>query len=140
MSCYNSTIIEKPIETVWNAISDFHNLEWAKGVIETCDVVGDKKGNEVGSKRLLNNAFHETLVDLRPESYYFKYSIDDGPGPIAKDAVKNYFGEVQLHRVTDTDQTFFVWTSKYDSPDEAAVKEFCDPIYQALLSAAKNNI
>ena len=111
-----------------------------QGVIETLDEVGDIKGLEVGAKRILNGAFHETLVSVNPKDFSFKYSIDDGPGPVAKDAVSNYLGEVRLQKITDTDQTYFLWTSSYDSKDLNAVAELCNPVYQALLSAAKNNI
>ena len=140
MGCYNSTLIDAPIEKVWEEIRDFHNLTWAKGVVETLDKVGNKNGLEVGAKRVLNGAFHETLTELRSGDFYFKYSIDDGPGAVAKDAVRNYFGEVKLHRVTDTNQTFFLWTSSFESKDEKAVEDLCNPIYQAILGAAKNNI
>jgi hypothetical protein len=140
MSCYNSTLIDAPIEKVWEEIRNFHNLLWAKGVIETLDEVGDKKGLEVGAKRIINGVFYETLTELRSGDFYFKYSVDDGPGAVAKDAVRDYFAEVKLQRITDTNQTFMLWTSTYQSKDERAVAELFNPIYQALLSAAKDNI
>ncbi len=62
--CENSIIIDQPVTKVWKAIRDFHNMSWAKGVIETCDKVGDTPGNEVGAQRLLNGAFHETLLSV----------------------------------------------------------------------------
>ena len=140
MGCYNSTIINSPIEKVWGRIKDFHDLGWAKGVIETVDVVGEKKGDEVGAMRVLNGAFNETLIEIDPVQHFFKYSIDDGPGPVAKEAVKNYVGHVQLFAVTDDDTTLLLWTSIYDSEDPRAVADLCNPIYRALLKAAKENI
>jgi len=140
MSCYNSSVIDAPIEKVWNEIKDFHNMQWAKGVVEAVDVVGDISGSEVGAKRIINGAFHETLMTLNHKDYSFTYKITDGPGAVAKDAVSNYIGEVSLHRVTDTNQTYFLWTSSYESKDGTAVADLCNPVYQAVLGAAKNNI
>lgn len=140
MGCYNSTIINSPIQKVWDRIKDFHHLDWAKGVVETVDVVGEKKGDEVGAKRVLNGVFAETLIELDPAQHSFKYTIDDGPGPVAKEAVKNYVGHVQLFAVTDVNTTLLLWTSTYDSNDPQAVGDLCNPIYRALLEAAKENI
>ena len=88
-NCYNKVEIEAPINKVWELVKDFHNMSWAPGVITSLEVVGDKKGNEVGAKRILNEAFHETLTKLDHENTTFSYSIYDGPGPVAKNAVTN---------------------------------------------------
>ena len=32
-SCYNKIEIDSPINTVWNTISDFHDMSWAPEVI-----------------------------------------------------------------------------------------------------------
>ena len=140
MSCYNSSVIDAPIEKVWGEIKNFHNMEWAKGVVEAVDVVGDITGSEIGAKRIINGAFHETLTALSDKDFSFSYEITDGPGAVAKGAVTNYIGKVSLHRVTDTNQTFFLWTSSYESNDGKAVADLCNPVYQAVLGAAKNNI
>ena len=136
--CENSIVIDQPVAKVWKAISDFHNMSWAKGVIETCDKVGDTPGNEVGAQRLLNGAFHETLLSVDEGAKTFTYQITDGPGPIAKDAVKNYVGKVVLRQ--EGEGTFVEWTSTYEDGDETAVGELCNPIYVALLNAMKANV
>ncbi len=138
--CYNSTIIDAPIDRVWRTIENFHDMGWGKPIIEKVDKVGAKHGTEPGAGRVLNGAFHETLVSVDPDQYTFTYSIDDGPGPVAKEAVKNYFGTVALHPVTDSDATFVVWTSSYESDSDAAVAEFCNPIYAGLLKALKSHL
>lgn len=136
-SCYNTTVIAAPIDKVWSTVRDFHDLSWAKGVAEKVDVVGDKKGDQIGAKRVLNDAFAETLLELSDLNHTIQYSIDDGPGPVAKDQVKNYIGTVRLFAVTSDNTTFVEWASRYDSPDDKAVGELCDPIYVALLNALK---
>jgi hypothetical protein len=137
-NCYNSTVADAPREKVWETIKDFHNLSWAEPVITKVDVIGKKAGNEIGAKRLLNNAFLETLVSVNEDEYTFTYSIDDGPEPLSKDAALNYFGTVRLYPITDSNTTFVEWTSSYKSASDIAVADFCNPIYVALLDALKS--
>lgn len=103
--------------------------------------VGDASGTEVGAKRILNDVFHETLHELDESSLSFRYSIDDGPGPVCKDSVAGYVGEVKVLPITvpaTPDQCLVVWTSTWVS-EEGGVSEFCDPIYTALLTDMKNH-
>jgi len=132
-NCYNKLETNASISKVWETICDFHDLSWAPGVATSVESIGDKKGNEVGAMRVLNEAFHETLIELNPSSYTFSYSIDDGPGPVAREAVKNYIGIVQLSEIENG--TLVEWSSTFESENENDVSEFCNPIYQALLSA-----
>ena len=135
--CYNSAVIAAPREQVWDRIKDFHDLSWAAGVISKVDRVGDKAGTEVGAVRVLNDAFHETLQALDADNFTFSYSIDDGPGPVASDAVNNHLGTVRLLPVTDGNSTFIEWVSQFDSDADQEVEAFCNPIYSALISVLK---
>lgn len=137
--CYNTTVVDAPVDRVWSTIRDFHDLGWAAGVVEKVERVGENQGDEVGARRVLNDAFHETLLTHDDEAREFSYSIDDGPGPVAADAVDDYVGRVRVFPVTDTGQTFVEWTSTYESHDPDAVGELCDPVYQALLQALKGH-
>ena len=136
--CYNSAVIGAPVETVWERISDFHDLSWAPEVVAKLDPVGGKNGKTPGAKRVLNDLFHETLLSIDGDFKTFSYSIDDGPGPVSKDSVSDYVGTVRLHPVTDDDTTFIEWESSYGSRDDGAVGDFCNPIYQALLTSLKS--
>ena len=139
-SCYNSIVVEAPIDTVWSTVRDFHDLSWAKGVATKVDVVGDVKGDQAGAKRIINDAFHETLLEVNADTHTVRYIIDDGPGAVAKDQVKNYIGTLKLFTVTADGTTFVEWTSSYDSADPDAVGELCNPVYQALLQALKSHV
>ena len=136
--CYNSAVISAPVDAVWARISDFHDLSWAPEVVTKLDVVGDENGSTPGAGRVLNDAFRETLVSVDGEAKTFSYSIDDGPGPLSKNNVSNYVGTVTLYPITEDDTTFIEWTSTYTSPDDAAVSDFCNPIYHALLASLKS--
>ena len=137
--CYNSAVINAPSQIVWGKIRNFHDLAWAAGVVTKTAVVGDLKGDQIGAKRILNDVFHETLLSLDDEERTFSYRIDDGPGPVAKEAVKNYVGAVRVLPITENNTTFVEWQSTYESADDYAVGELCNPIYQAVLKALKNH-
>ena len=137
--CYNSITIAAPASEVWAALRKFHDMSWAEGVITSCVAVGDTPADQVGAQRVLNDAFHETLRSVDDASRRFTYTIDDGPGPVSKGAVNNYVGDVHVAPITENDTSFVEWQSSYDSADESAVGEFCNPIYVALLTALKKS-
>ncbi|MDG1858144.1 MAG: SRPBCC family protein, partial [Emcibacteraceae bacterium] len=137
MGCYQSIVINQPIDKVWDTIKDFHDLSWAVGVVEQVEVVGDKSGSEVGAGRILNGVFHETLLEVDDEECVFVYSIDNGPEMLAD--AKGYRGAVQLSPITQGSGTFVEWSSSWRN-DVDGVAEFCDPIYQALLNAMAKHL
>ena len=103
-------------------------------VVATSNVtVGNLKGNQIGAQRILNDVFDETLLFLDDENHTFSYRIDDGPGPVSKEAVSNYIGRVRTSQITENNATFIEWQSSYDATYNRAVGELCNPIYQTLL-------
>jgi len=137
-TCYNKIEINAPVQKVWETINDFHDLSWAPGVVSSVSLVGEQKGTEVGAKRVLNNAFHETLTAFDSSNLTFSYSIDDGPGPVTSDAVTNYIGVVKLSPAGNG--CLVEWSSSFESADEEAVSDFCNPIYMALLNDLKKTL
>ena len=134
MACLNSIVINAPIGKVWEKIKDFHDFSWAPNVITKCEAVGDKSGTEVGAKRILNEAFHETLTGFNEAEHCFQYSIDDGPSPLSKDDVKNYQGDIYLVPITNNNTTVMTCKSSWQSAkDDSATEGFCNPIYVAIL-------
>jgi hypothetical protein len=94
--------------------------------------VGDIDGGTPGARRILNNAFHETLIDINNDEHVLRYSIDDGPSPVSKAEVDNYVGVVSLKPSEDGSGTLVEWNSSWESKADDAV-EFCHGIYVALL-------
>jgi carbon monoxide dehydrogenase subunit G len=129
--------INAPVDTVWQAIRDFHNMGWAPNVITNLETVGDKPGDAPGAGRILNGAFHETLQTLDDDGKTFTYSIDDGPSPVSKDDVNNYIGRVAVEGAGEG--TRVEWTSNWENNDEAA-QDFCSGIYNALLNDMKASL
>lgn len=136
MGCCNSAVVPAPVAEVWARLRDFHDLSAFPNVATSVEKVGGAHGTQVGAKRVLNGAFHETLLALDDEARVIRYSIDDGPEAVSKDNVRGYIGEVRVFPVTDADQTFVLWTSSW-ADSGGGVAEFCNPIYQALLGDLK---
>lgn len=133
---YQTTIINATVEKVWERIRGFHDLSWAPNVVTSCQQVGKKQGDQIGAKRILNGMFHETLIAISELERSFKYSIDDGPPPVSKNDVHNYFGSVRLLPVTENDTCFIEWSSVWESKGKEA-EEFCHNIYLALINDLK---
>jgi len=138
MGCYNSIVVNSDADKVWSVIKKFHDLSWSKNVITKVEVVGDVSSNEVGAKRILNDAFHETLQTMDNVGRKFTYSIDDGPAVVSKENVTGYIGEVTVFPISENNTSFVLWTSKWESAKESGVADFCNPIYHALLQDLKN--
>jgi len=132
MSCYHSCTVNATAGDVWATLRDFHELGWARDVLETCEPIGDAGPHEVGAQRLLNGTFKERLLELDDEQKTLRYSIDDAPGtPVA--SATDYVGRVQVRPITSDGKAFVEWSSSW-SGSEGGVAEFCSPIYQALLA------
>ena len=138
MGCYNSCIVDAPVARVWSALRDFHDMSWARGVIESLEHVGEAASDQIGAKRVLNGVFHETLHALNDADRELKYTIDDGPDAVSKDNVRGYVGVVRVLPVTEGDKTFVEWSSSWENSG-GGVAEFCNPIYHALLNALQNH-
>jgi len=129
---YQSTIVNAPADQIWSRIRDFHDFSWAPNVITRCERVGEKSGLEIGAKRVLNDAFHETLIELNEDNKRIRYTIDKGPSPISSNDVSNYIGNLHILPVTDSNTSFVEWSSSWESETDEAV-EVCQNIYVALL-------
>ena len=136
---YQSITIDAPVEKVWETIRDFHDGSWAPNVITKLEVKGDTRGDQVGAGRVLNEVFHETLLTLDENGRTFTYSIDEGPGPLAKGEVDGYTGRVSVQPTEDGSGAVVEWTSSWEKNDDA-VYEFSHPIYLALLDDMKKSI
>ena len=139
MGCYHSAVINASSDKVFSLLKNFHDLSWSKNVVSKVEKIGDKRHYEVGAKRILNDAFHETLRSINNDKKTFTYSIDDGPGPVSKDNVSGYIGEVSVIPITEDDSSVVVWTSKWASDKDGGVADFCNPIYHALLQDLKSH-
>ncbi|TWU00966.1 SRPBCC family protein [Stieleria varia] len=138
MPCYNSIVVDAPIDKVWDEVRDFHQLEWGRPFITSVTAVGEIPGDRVGAKRVLNGAFEETLQELDESRYKLSYSIDEGPEPVSSASVSAYIGSIRLLPITADDATFVQWTSQYQADNPQLVADFLNPIYAALLACLRD--
>ena len=136
VGCYNTCVVNAPVDQVWTALRNFHDMSWAPQVITSLDTVGDAGADQPGAKRVLNGVFHETLKTVNDTDRTLTYSIDDGPDAVSKDKVTGYIGQVRIFPVTDTNGSFVEWSSSWEN-SQGGVAEFCNPIYKALLDSLK---
>jgi hypothetical protein len=62
MDCCNSAVINAPADKVWAALRNFHDMSAFPNVFERTEIADDTPGTETGARRVLDNAFHETLI------------------------------------------------------------------------------
>ena len=75
---------------------------------------------------------------MDPQNFTFSYSIDDGPGPVASDVVNDYVGTVKL--TASGSGCLVEWSSAFQSQNENAVGDLCNPIYMALLNSLNETL
>ncbi len=134
--CVNSAVVNAPVDEVWQVLRNFHDLSWTQA-IESLEPVGDARSDQVGAKRLLNGAIHETLIAINDLDHTFQYQITDGPSPISEDDLKFYYGTVSVLPVTDQNASFVMWETRFESKNDSVTQEFCDPFYIAFLTHLK---
>jgi hypothetical protein len=139
-SGYHSAVIEAAPERVWAALRDFHDLGWARGVIDAVERVGDKAGQEVGAQRVIDGEVQETLLRHDDAARTFEYRIDDGPGALSLTVTRGYVATVRVLPVTATGGSFVEWSTRYESKDDAGVAAITAPIYAGLLKQLARHV
>jgi hypothetical protein len=110
-----STVIAEPVETIWAILRDFNGHDqWHPAVAESAIERG-QTADRVGCVRRFRLAdgseLREKLLTLSDADMAFSYCLLDTPIPLL-----NYVAHVRLAPVTDGDQTFLHWESRFDTP------------------------
>ena len=134
--CVHSAVINAPVDEVWQLLRNFHDMSWTAAA-ESVEPVGDARSDQVGAKRILNGAFHETLLAINDLDHSFRYQITDGPSPVSPNDLKFYYGTVSVQPVTDENASYVSWVTHFEWKDDSATQEFCDPFYRTFLAHLK---
>jgi hypothetical protein len=137
-----STIIEKPIEDVWALLRDFNGHDQWHPAIATSAIERSLPSDLVGCVRRFKlqdgGELREQLLTLSDIEQCFSYCLLDTPVPLF-----NYVAHVNLYPVTDGDQTFWQWKSRFTTPqgreDEMANMVTKD-IYEAGFEAIRTQL
>ena len=138
---YVSSVINAPVQTVWERIRDFNALPRWHPVVAESRIEGGLRSDAVGCVRNFTlrdgGNLREQLLALSDVDHVCTYSILVSPLPVA-----NYVATLQLRRVTEGDRTFAEWSAAFDpSPVEAekAGVETITGVFQAGFNALKQH-
>ncbi|MEM1163116.1 MAG: SRPBCC family protein [Pseudomonadota bacterium] len=110
-----STIMDAPVEAVWEVIRDFNGHDQWHPAVASSQIERGQPSDRVGCVRNFRLAggenLREQLLTLSDLEQSFSYCLLDTPVPLF-----NYVAHVRLFPVTDRDQTFWEWESRFDTP------------------------
>jgi uncharacterized protein YndB with AHSA1/START domain len=110
-----STVIDRPVEEVWEVLRDFNGHDrWHPAVADSVIERG-QTSDRVGCVRRFHlqdgSELRELLLTLSDADMAFSYCLLETPVPLL-----NYVAHVRLAPVTDGDRTFWHWESRFDTP------------------------
>ncbi len=116
-----SAVIDAPIDRVWAVLRDFNSHDRWHPAVARSRMENDVAGDVVGGVRRFSLSdgaeLREQLLSHSDREYTFTYCILDSPLPLF-----DYMATVRLKPVTDGNQTFWDWRSKFRAPDDRAAE------------------
>jgi hypothetical protein len=134
-----STVLNAPIEAVWAVLRDFNGHDQWHPVVADSLIERGYPSDKVGCVRKFHLAdgseLRELLLTMSDADTAFSYCLLETPVPLL-----NYVAHVRLAPVTDGNQTFWHWESRFDTPPgrEQELKALvAENIYQAGFDAIR---
>ncbi|MGH6816209.1 MAG: zinc-binding dehydrogenase [Hyphomicrobiaceae bacterium] len=134
-----STVIDAPIETVWETLRDFNSHSSWHPAIAASRIEERRASDEIGCVRDFRlkdgGALREQLLALSDKDKTLTYCILDAPVPL-----EGYVATLRLKPITDGNATFWEWESRFTAPpgQEAALSRLvAEDIYQAGFAAIR---
>lgn len=110
-----STIVNAPVEEVWEVIRDFNGHDEWHPAVDTSQIERGHPSDKVGCVRRFKLAdgseLREQLLTLSDAEQSFSYCLLETPIPLF-----NYVAHCRLLPVTDGDITFWEWESRFNTP------------------------
>ena len=110
---YVSSVIDAPVEKVWDRIRNFNALPSWHPAIADSTIEDDLHPDRVGCVRHFHTKdgglIRERLLMLSDRDHCCTYSILESPM-----GVTNYIATLKLARVTDGRRTFAEWQAEFD--------------------------
>lgn len=114
---YASTIIDAPVEAVWDAVRDFNALPAWVPAVERSEIEDGLPSDAVGCVRNFRmrdgGQVRERLLALDDSRYRFAYNFETPAFPVTE-----YLAEFELIPVTNGDRTFAQWSAGFDEKPE----------------------
>lgn len=110
-----STVIDAPVEAVWDVIRDFNGHDRWHPAVAASQIERARPADCVGCVRNFRlesgETLREQLLTLSDLEQTFSYCLLDTEVPLF-----NYVAHVRLYPVTDGDRTMWEWESRFDTP------------------------
>jgi NADPH:quinone reductase len=110
-----STVIDAPIERVWEVLRDFNSHDRWHPAIASSAIEGGERSDQVGCIRNFKlqdgNQIREQLIALSDTEHVSTYCIVQSTVPLER-----YVATVTLKRVTDGNRTMWHWESSFSTP------------------------
>jgi NADPH:quinone reductase len=133
-----STIIDAPLERVWEVLRDFNSHDQWHDVVEASRIEGGEAPTQVGCVRSFTlkdgNRIREQLLTLDEREHKSTYCIVEATVPLQR-----YVATVTLKRVTDGERTFWHWESTFATPP-GRERELRDLVAQGVYEAGFENL
>lgn len=137
-----STVLEAPVEAVWELLRDFNSHDRWHPAIDTSQIERGYPADQVGCIRKFKLAdgseLREQLLTLSDMEQSYSYCLLETPIPLF-----NYVSHVRLFPITDSDQTFWEWEGRFDTPkgrEEELAEMVGTEIYQAGFDAMRAHL
>ena len=137
-----STVLDAPIEAVWEVLRDFNGHDQWHPAVATSQIERGRDADRIGCVRRFKledgSELREQLLTLSDIEQTFSYCLLDTPVPLF-----NYVAHVRLYPVTDGNRTFWQWESRFDTragESEAMTKLVGEDIYVAGFDAIEKHL
>lgn len=130
---YASSVIEAPVERVWEVVREFDGLPDWHPALASSEIEGARPGAEVGCIRRLTmpdgTVVRERLAALDDIARSYSYEMLEGPFPI-----RRYVATIRVMPMTDSGNTFVEWYADFDA--DAAAESDLDATFSKDVFAA----
>jgi hypothetical protein len=135
---YASTILDAPVEAVWDVIRDFNGLPSWHSAIARSEIEDGLDSDVVGCIRRFwlqdGTMVRERLLSFSDRDTSFSYNFETPAFPVT-----NYVARIRLMPVTDTDRTFAEWEAVFDEAPEDQGK-YVDIISNAVFQGGWDSL
>ena len=139
---FKSSMINAPIEQVWNKIRDFNSLpNWHPSFVNS-HIENNQPSDKVGCIRNFHlkdgGNLRERLLALSDANHFCTYTVLESPFP-----TKNYVATLRLLPISDGNQTYIEWTAEFncsEKDEESLVSNIGDGVFQGGFDALKSTL
>ncbi|HVY99329.1 MAG TPA: SRPBCC family protein [Dongiaceae bacterium] len=136
---YRSSVIAAPARRVWALVRDFNAMpEWNATIRSSR--IEDGPADRIGCKRVLTfddgSVWTHRLTGLADAEMAISYAIIGVPQG-SKIPIRDYHATIRLIAITDGDQCAVEWRARFETDNEAGVRERAGAVFQAGFDGLK---